>query len=72
MLDKVDALLTQAGSDREPMFSVAISIKGVDMFVQMNEVWDNWVPEGHAPARSCEAGLARELLVEILVVAAVK
>jgi enamine deaminase RidA (YjgF/YER057c/UK114 family) len=43
-------------------------------FAAMNEVWDAWVPEGHAPARACvEARMARpELLVEISVVAALK
>lgn len=41
-------------------------------FAEMNEVWDAWVPEGHAPARACgEAKLARaELKVEIIVTAA--
>lgn len=40
----------------------------------MNEVWDNWVAEGHSPARACvEAAMAREeLLVEISVIAAEK
>ncbi len=73
MLDKVDALLEQAGSDRENMLSATIYIKSMDLFAQMNEVWDSWVPEGHAPARACvEASMAREeLLVEISVVAAV-
>ena len=74
MLDKVDGLLEQAGSDREHMLSATIYIKTMDHFAQMNEVWDNWVPEGYAPARACvEASMARkELLVEISVVAAVK
>jgi len=74
MLDKVDSLLEQAGSDREHMLSATIYIKNMDLFTPMNEVWDNWVPEGHAPARACvEASMAREeLLVEISVVAAVK
>jgi enamine deaminase RidA (YjgF/YER057c/UK114 family) len=38
----------------------------------MNEVWDNWVNEGYAPARACvQASMARDvLLVEISVVAA--
>ena len=42
-------------------------------FAAMNEVWDAWVPEGHAPARACgEARLARDdLKVEIIVTAAV-
>ena len=74
MLDKVDSLLEQAGSDREHMLSATIYIKNMDLFTPMNEVWDNWVPEGHGPARACvEASMAREeLLVEISVVAAVK
>lgn len=74
MLEKVDELLEQSGSDREHLLSATIYIKSMDDFSKMNEVWDNWVPEGHAPARACvEASMAREeLLVEISVVAAVK
>ena len=39
----------------------------------MNEIWDEWIAEGHFPARACvEAALAEEeLLVEIVVTAAV-
>ncbi|WEM45313.1 RidA family protein (plasmid) [Photobacterium sp. DA100] len=74
MLDKVEKLLEQAGSDKEHMLSATIYIKDMKDFAAMNEVWDNWVPAGHAPARACvEASMAREaLLVEISVVAAVK
>lgn len=74
MLDKVDILLSQAGSDREHILSATMYIKSMNLFSQMNDVWDNWIPEGHAPARACvEASMAREeLLVEISVVAAVK
>ena len=74
MLDKVDALLKEAGSDREQILSATIYVKSMGYFAEMNAVWDSWVPEGHAPARACvEASMAREeLLVEISVVAAVK
>lgn len=74
MLDKVDDLLIQAGSDREHILSATIYIKDMSYFAEMNDVWDNWVPEGHAPARACvTASMAREaLLVEISVVAAEK
>lgn len=74
MLDKVDALLEQAGSDRENMLSATIYVRDMKDFAAMNEVWDAWVPQGHAPARACvEARMARpELLVEISVTAAVK
>lgn len=72
MLDKVDTLLEQAGSDRKHILSATIYIKTMDDFAEMNAVWDNWVPEGYAPARACvTADMAREaLLVEISVVAA--
>ena len=74
MLDKVDVLLKEAGSDREHILSATIYVKSMDYFSEMNAVWDSWVSEGHAPARACvEASMAREeLLVEISVVAAVK
>jgi len=74
MLDKVDQLLIQAGSDRKHILSATIYIKSMDYFAEMNAVWDAWVPEGHAPARACvTANMAREaLLVEISVIAAEK
>jgi len=74
MLDKVDELLEQAGSDKEHILSATIYIKDMKDFSQMNEVWDNWIPEGYAPARACvEAAMARDvLLVEISVIAAEK
>ena len=74
MLEKVDTLLLQAGSDREHILSATIYLKTMDDFAAMNAVWDAWVPEGHAPARACVTGnMAREaLLVEISVIAAEK
>jgi enamine deaminase RidA (YjgF/YER057c/UK114 family) len=74
MLEKVDALLEQAGSDKEHMLSATLYIKDMKDFSEMNAVWDSWVPEGHAPARACvEASMARDvLLVEISVIAVEK
>ena len=74
MLEKVDVLLEQAGSDRSYILSATIYLRDMKDFTAMNAVWDTWIPEGHAPARACvEARLARaELLVEISVVAAIK
>ena len=74
MLEKVDTLLAQAGSDREHILSATIYVKDMQYFADMNAVWDAWVPEGHAPARACVAAkMAREaLLVEISEVAAEK
>ena len=74
MLEKVNELLEQAGSNKEHILSATIYIKDMKYFGEMNTVWENWLPAGHAPARACvEANLARDaLLVEISVVAAEK
>ena len=74
MLEKVDALLAEAGSDREHILSATLYIKDMSYFAEMNAVWDKWVIEGYSPARACvEASLARaELLIEISVIAVVK
>jgi enamine deaminase RidA (YjgF/YER057c/UK114 family) len=74
MLAKVDGLLEQAGSSREHILSATIYLKEIKDFDGMNQVWDQWISQGHAPARACiEAKLARpDLLVEISVIAAIK
>lgn len=74
MLAKVDALLESVGSDREHLLSATIYLKDMSLFEEMNQAWDAWVPEGHAPARACvEARMASpDLLVEISVIAATR
>ena len=54
------------------MLQVIVWLKTMDDFDAMNRVWEDWVPEGHAPARACgRADLASdELLVEFTVTAA--
>jgi len=72
VLQKIDDLLAEAGSDKSKILSAQVWIASMGHFTQMNEVWDAWVAEGHAPARACiEARLASpDLLVEIGVIAA--
>jgi enamine deaminase RidA (YjgF/YER057c/UK114 family) len=72
VLAKIDDLLHGAGTDKSRVLQAQIWLKSMDDFPVMNEVWDSWVPEGHAPTRACvEANLARpDLTVEIMVVAA--
>jgi len=74
MLESVTELLEQAGSDKEHLLSATIYIKDMKDFAKMNAVWDNWVPDGHAPARACvEATMATpQFLVEVSVIAALK
>ena len=73
-LARVDKLLEEARTDRQHLLSATIFLRDIDNhFAPMNEVWNAWVPDGHAPARACvEAHMARSgLLVEICVIAAI-
>ena len=71
-LDNIDALLIKAGSSRKQMLRVTVWLADMDDFAGLNEVWNAWVPTGHAPARACvNAKLARDVLkVEFMVDAA--
>ena len=71
-LQNIDALLGKAGSSREKILRVTIWLADMDDFKGLNEVWNMWIPDGHAPARACgQAKLARnELKVEFIVDAA--
>lgn len=71
-LGRVDTLLKEAGSSREHILQATVWLSDMKYFADFNTIWNEWVPEGHAPARACgEAKLAREILkVEVIVVAA--
>lgn len=73
ILDNIDALLKQAGSDRTKILSATIYLSDMRLFPDMNAKWDAWVPAGAAPARATVgAPLATpDYKVEISVVAAV-
>jgi len=54
------------------MLRATIWLSDMSHFAGLNEIWNDWVPAGCAPARACgEAKMARtELLVEVIVDAA--
>lgn len=53
MLDSVDRLLAQAGSDRSRLLMATLYLADMDDYEAMNAVWDAWVPQGCAPTRAC-------------------
>ena len=73
-LEKVEALLNEAGSDKTLILQTTIWLDNMTDFAKMNEVWDAWLSPGTSPARACgEAKLASpEYKVEVIVVAACK
>ena len=72
-LEKIDALLSEAGSDRDHILSTSIFLRTMDDFAAMNEVWNEWIGPHEKPARACvEAKMARkQILIEICMIAAV-
>ncbi|MGY4524090.1 RidA family protein [Pseudomonas sp. TE21394] len=73
ILDKIDALLAEAGSDKDHLLSATIYLKDIGRdFDAMNDVWSAWLSPGQAPSRTTlQAELARpQVLVEISVIAA--
>ncbi|MFO7909764.1 MAG: RidA family protein [Halomonas sp.] len=73
MLARLDALLKEIGSSREQLLSATVYLKDGEDVAAMNAVWDAWVPDGYAPARTCVCAPlpADELKVEITVTTAV-
>ena len=71
VLEKINNLLLKAGSNKEKILSATIYLSDISTFEEMNNVWDNWLPENCAPARATvEAKLAfPEFLVEICIIA---
>ena len=72
ILELIDGLLAEAGSDKTKLLRATIWLANMDDFGAMNGVWDAWVPEGHAPVRACvESRLASpDFTVEIGIIAA--
>lgn len=71
-LAEVDRLLAECGSDKTRILSAQIWLADIAGFAEMNAVWDQWVPQGHTPARATgESKLATpDYKVEVIVVAA--
>lgn len=73
ILAQIDGRLTQIGSDKTRLLQVLIYLPDLKEAPILNELWDAWVPEGHAPSRACvQAGLAPGYRVEMVLTAAVQ
>lgn len=72
ILAQIDARLAELGSDKSRLLRVQIYLAHISDIAAMNEVWDAWVPPGHAPPRATvEARLAlADWKIEVVVTAA--
>lgn len=48
----IDRLLAHVGANKTNITSVRIYLSSVGDYAAMNSVWDDWIPQGHTPARS--------------------
>lgn len=72
VLEQIDRLLAEAGSDKSRILSATIWLADIGDFAEMNSVWDTWVDRANPPARATgESRLAApDYKVEIIVIAA--
>ncbi len=72
ILERIDGLLAEVGSDKSKILSATIWLADMRDFDAINEKWDAWVAAGDAPARACvESKLAfTKFTVEVGVIAA--
>ncbi|MBI05095.1 MAG: hypothetical protein CMI96_04690 [Pelagibacteraceae bacterium] len=73
VLSRLDSTLAKMGSEKSKLLSVTIYISDMEGFSAMNEVWDAWVDNPNAPARTTVGAplAAPDILVEMTAVASV-
>lgn len=72
VLGFIDSLLARAGTDKRSIVSARIYLASAGDYAAMNSVWDEWVAQGHTPARATVGGklIRPDYKVEIEVTAA--
>jgi enamine deaminase RidA (YjgF/YER057c/UK114 family) len=59
ILDRIDRLLAVHGATRKDLVSATVWLSDICYFGEINDLWDDWVAESHAPGRACiEAKIA--------------
>jgi enamine deaminase RidA (YjgF/YER057c/UK114 family) len=53
LFQQVDTRLAMVGSDRKSLIQVLIYLTDAADLELFNLLWDEWIPEGHAPSRAC-------------------
>jgi enamine deaminase RidA (YjgF/YER057c/UK114 family) len=74
ILSRIDALLSEVGTDKRRLLSATIWLVDMTTFSEMNSIWDAWVVPGATPARATVATpqlASPDYKVEIAVTAAV-
>lgn len=72
VLDSIDSLLAEAGTDKSRLLTATIWLADMADFGAMNAVWEDWIGGANAPTRATgEVRLATpDYKVEVIVTAA--
>lgn len=72
VLEQIDALLAEAGSDKSRILSCQIYLRDIAEIAEMNSVWDAWIPHGHTPSRATVQALMAnpKCKIEVVITAA--
>ncbi len=71
VLSQVDATLAQIGAERTSLLEILVFLADLSDAPTLNELWDTWVPAGHAPIRACVgAALSPGYKIELVIQAA--
>ncbi|MDG6094337.1 RidA family protein [Acetobacter sp. AN02] len=70
ILDQLDALLEEHGTDKTRILQAQIWLKDISDRDALNAVWSAWLPENGAPARACVQAVLADprMLVEIMLI----
>ena len=70
VLTQLDALLEEHGTDSTRILQAQIWLKDIKDRAAFNTRWQEWVPEGEAPARACVQAVLADprMLVEVMLV----
>lgn len=73
VLAQIDATLITLGAARTGLLQILVYLNDLADGPVLNELWDAWVPQGHAPVRATvQAGLGKGYRVEMIITAAVQ
>ncbi len=70
VLAQLDALLEEHGTDSTRILQAQIWLKDINDRAAFNTCWQDWVPQGEAPARACVQAVLADprMLVEVMLV----
>lgn len=73
VLAQIDATLVVLGAARTGLLQILVYLNDLADGPVLNELWDAWVPQGHAPVRATiGAQLGKGYAVEMVITAAVQ